>query len=321
MRYAARMNRTLLLLPLLVASPAFADMAEKTAPAALKVHEWGVWQLKHGQRQSLADLARENPPFVLAGQGAVRPSFPRVEAPPVVAKKPVMFFYAPQPVHVDVRVDFPGGRPAFFFPRAEETASGLHWSVEVGQKGALQTPPKGHWWQHLRGVGASAVTAGGQAEQFLFYDGETAFAPRVGFTVTGAEVALRRQEPGVAKKSPMPAKALPAPVPEEVLVTDGVHTALAARFGAEAKLAWPPPPDAPGRSAKDELTRMLRGAGLSEAETKALLDTWKPALLDKGGRRAIWLLPRADYDDMLPLTLTPEPTELVRVGLVIEDLD
>jgi hypothetical protein len=36
---------------------------------------------------------------------------------------------------------------------------------------------------------------------------------------------------------------------------------------------------------------------------------------------AFWLLSRAEYDTLLPIDIAPRPREIVRVGLVIEDLE
>ena len=49
------------------------------------------------------------------------------------------------------------------------------------------------------------------------------------------------------------------------------------------------------------------------------MNTWAPEL-NENERHLIYLLERAEYDRMLPITITPEPTELVRVGMVISDL-
>ena len=59
---------------------------------------------------------------------------------------------------------------------------------------------------------------------------------------------------------------------------------------------------------------------LAEAEARSLLETWRDDLFLSPGTRAISLVPRDLYDNMLPLRIDPEPAEIVRVGLVIEEL-
>ena len=70
----------------------------------------------------------------------------------------------------------------------------------------------------------------------------------------------------------------------------------------------------------------LRGMGFRETETRALLDVWRDELLSPRPH-AIYFVPRAAYDRMLPMRLdarTPSgvaaEVDLVRVGLVIERL-
>ena len=38
------------------------------------------------------------------------------------------------------------------------------------------------------------------------------------------------------------------------------------------------------------------------------------------GPRLVHVLPRAEYDRLLPIRFTPQPEELVRVGLVVQEV-
>src|SRR6516225_4150182 len=81
------------------------------------VHEWGVWRVHEDVDLANADMCatwEELPPFVY-GQTKGR-EFPRHWEEPTVVKKPVIFFHAPKPVEVDLRVDFPTGTPAVWYP-------------------------------------------------------------------------------------------------------------------------------------------------------------------------------------------------------------
>ncbi len=57
----------------------------------------------------------------------------------------------------------------------------------------------------------------------------------------------------------------------------------------------------------------LRHGGLSAAEIRAFITTWRPALIEGDLFRVIGVVPRADYDQMLPIVINPAPGELVRV--------
>jgi len=63
---------------------------------------------------------------------------------------------------------------------------------------------------------------------------------------------------------------------------------------------------------------MIAGLNLQEAE--GLLKCWTPAFFEEPGQRIVFLLHRSEYDLMCPLTIRPEPTEKVRVGLVLTEL-
>jgi hypothetical protein len=78
------------------------------------------------------------------------------------------------------------------------------------------------------------------------------------------------------------------------------------------------------------LAAMLTDAGLREAEAQALLYGWRHVFLDLQpddnmvsvplgeSVAAVYLLPRAYFDDVLPIRIEPAPRRLVRVGLGLE---
>lgn len=53
--------------------------------------------------------------------------------------------------------------------------------------------------------------------------------------------------------------------------------------------------------------------GLYAKEAAAMVNTWKDAWFEESGVRVLYMLPTAWTDKTLPLTLSPKPTELVRV--------
>lgn len=61
----------------------------------------------------------------------------------------------------------------------------------------------------------------------------------------------------------------------------------------------------------------LRSRGLTAPEARSLVETWRDELFSPTPH-ALYFVPRDAYDRMLPLSIDPMPTELVRVGLVIE---
>jgi hypothetical protein len=57
----------------------------------------------------------------------------------------------------------------------------------------------------------------------------------------------------------------------------------------------------------------LVAEGLYRAEAEAMVKTWRDAWFEDQGVRILYLLPRRWTDATLPITLTPQPRELVRV--------
>src|SRR3979409_718766 len=78
------------------------------------VHEWGVWRVHDDIELANADMRAEwdELPAFVYGQTTTR-AFPRHwDAPITTVTKPVIYFHAPQPLEVNVRVEFPTGVPA-----------------------------------------------------------------------------------------------------------------------------------------------------------------------------------------------------------------
>lgn len=73
----------------------------------------------------------------------------------------------------------------------------------------------------------------------------------------------------------------------------------------------------PAASAVKELRQQVAGAleseGLYRAEAEAMVNTWRDAWFEDQGVRVLYVLPRAWTDSILPITLKPQPRELVRV--------
>ncbi len=271
----------------------------------LIAHEWGVWVLEGGRQVALAELAAEVPPFVHRAP-AVGPAPPLHHRPPAVSRKPVLFLYATGQMQVRVQVGFTGGTPRLHYPAAQAvagpTGGGLHWDLRVSPNLERSPAPvvAGHFWHDLRAAGASYVTAvDGTTERFLFYDGPVAFEPSF----------LVQHRPGGAQVSPTSTERVVYLIEGdrfvEAEVDPNTHASRALLQGDMEALRT--------RLAAEAMAR-----GLTSGETTALLDTWRDELFAPGRRRAVYFVPREAYDRMLPLAITPAPSALVRVGLVID---
>ena len=61
------------------------------------------------------------------------------------------------------------------------------------------------------------------------------------------------------------------------------------------------------------LAAALVGEGLFPAEARAMVKTWSNSWFAEEGVRVLYILPRDWADEVLPLTLNPQPRDLVRV--------
>jgi hypothetical protein len=61
------------------------------------------------------------------------------------------------------------------------------------------------------------------------------------------------------------------------------------------------------------LVKELTNAGLYEKEATAMVKTWDAAWFGEEGTRLLYLVPRAKTDEVLPISIDPKPTQLVRV--------
>jgi len=80
-----------------------------------------------------------------------------------------------------------------------------------------------------------------------------------------------------------------------------------------AQVASIPVADRSSSELAELMVRNLTSAGLYEREARAMVKTWDAAWFGEDGTRVLYLLPRARTDELLPLTVDPKPTEVVRV--------
>jgi hypothetical protein len=283
--------------------------AQASHPATVVIaHEWGVWKLDHGRVEHLEELANECPAFVRRVPSLTPP--PPTDFRPVVARKPVLFLYSDRATPIQVEVGFQGGQAWLHYPGAEHLPAGafvaggegLRFSGQLVPRGTAPLEPvaPGHFWNDLRDVGAALFLASdGTAERFLFYDGPVDFQPGflLGRSGTGAAVTAASSEETVWIVDRYRFTENRIDPGRGTTVAEGDMAVFRARLD-------------------DELQRR----GLTSGEARSLLETWRDDLFSAAHMRAVYFVPRDDYDRMLPIRITPAPRELVRVGLVIERL-
>jgi hypothetical protein len=248
---------------------------------------------------------------------------------PVAA--PVIYFHAPQPQAVNVRVDFPKGKPAVWWPANTNIArkpdqslrdNYLEWQLQVKSPAAgplSEKPlPKGHWMEALRAVKADHVLARDVSqsdltpakEKFVYYDGLIPAPVGLTISVAGDKVTLRNQ----AKYAVFDVTVVDRRTPGKVRVARLAQLDAGAEkqgldFRAADPTRWP-------AAGLEELVGQLKAAGLHDDEARALANVWKKEFFETEGLGLFYRLPQSEYDRMLPLTVTPKPEKVTRVLLV-----
>jgi hypothetical protein len=188
---------------------------------------------------------------------------------------------------------------ALRFPR--EKAESIYYFAREAESVPIQTSfdaPKNSGEEFIRGGGIS------QYEKFLFYRGVGDFSPPVSIRALGAgKVRVMNSSGGTATCLVL------------LTVSDGkigfrVVDDLPSGAETIAEL-----PQAAGR-VDDLIADVKRGliaAGLYEREAAAMIETWKDAWFREGGTRLLYTVPRVRTDELLPLSINPQPKQVVRV--------
>jgi hypothetical protein len=308
----------------------------------LVAHEWGVFRVHNDVDLANADMRdvwQALPKFVY-GQMSGR-DLPKHWQNLEIVDRPVIFFHTPEQVDVDLRVDFPGGMPAVWWP-GTESPSVLYGKLSPAPKDgepyrflewrfSVREPPKGfrkdltlapvddkHWIKTLRDVKAEDVFArvgernfGCERERFVYYDG---LLPRGKWL----EIVVAKENVSVASRA---GHALFDLTIVDRRKADRIRIARVAKMEPGAKVAEvefkeADAKDWPVASAKT-LTGQLTDAGLFEDEAKSLAELWKKDLFLAPGVTVSYRLPQQEYDRLLPLNMKPKPEKIARVGLVM----
>jgi hypothetical protein len=301
----------------------------ETPQKDLVVHEWGVISAYNDVELANADMRAvwAGLPTFVYGNVDDR----RLPTRMVIITAPVIYFHTPKELSVQVKVEFPGGRPAVWWPansnngshfgrlmdKIPEVTSDKHleWKLTVRTgRGEMPALPKGHWMEACRDVSASAVAteglgSGWQRELFVYYDGLIPRPKEAELTVATDRVTLKNR----ARYALLDVTAVDRRTPGTVRVArlaalDAGKTETL-EFKEVAVERWP-------ASAVAELLAQLTRAGLHEDEAKALAAVWKKDFFETEGLNLFYRLPQAEYDRMLPLSVKPRPEKIARVLLV-----
>lgn len=278
----------------------------------LIVHEWGTFTTvssADGTVQSWNPLIgpSELPGFVY-GDSRVRKEYcPKCQLTLARMETPVLYFYADREMSVSVKVDFPEGKITEWYPQACSITQGINWEgFRVVPGGEVDFPidqRRSHYYPARETDAAPIRVSNGtksEHEKFLFYRGIGNFRLPLQVKLTSNQVMVRnfgRDE-----------------IAEVILFEnrDGqMGWSLHGALKDEAALSRPvlgQPIDQLYR----EFERILVQQGLYEKEARAMVKTWKDSWFEEG-LRVYYIVPRKATDAILPITITPTPTELTRI--------
>jgi hypothetical protein len=293
--------------------------ATTRAAQPLIVHEWGTFTSLAGRDGRAVDwlpLDRQSdlPCFVHRLRFNVKSQLPAK----IRMETPVLYFYAPNETTVNVNVRFHQGAVTEWFPSAAVTpasvdgsalrrpgfSSGITWSdVKIAPNAATDFPTErdaSHYYAARR-TDASPLQSSRQREKFLFYRGIGGFEPPITATLAAGGRVMVENRDG-------------EPVGDAIVFENaGGMIAWQLLRGSGRQLVFDPlagdgeipPPHA-------ELEQILIAHGLYAKEARAMIETWRDSWFDEG-KRLFYIVSRKTIDSILPLEITPAPSEIVRV--------
>ena len=291
---------------------------ETRDPAPLAVHEWGTFTSIAGP-DGTAMLwyplsgPQDLPCFVERIRLGIKPDL----AGTIRMETPVLYFYAPQDTTVNVTVKFRQGFVTEWFPRATVTpavveptglrdpnlVSSITWKnvrVAPGASADYPTEQSPSHYYAARETDASPLQSGTQQEKFLFYRGVGRFPPPLTARIAGGKVRVASPEG--------------EPIGDLILFENrGRSIGYRLTHAANAEIDLDPTvPAASVQSLRRELERMLVARGLYPKEASAMVETWRDSWFETG-MRLFYIPSKKAIDSILPLQVSPVPTEVARV--------
>jgi hypothetical protein len=220
---------------------------------------------------------------------------------------PVLYFYSDRDTDVSVRVDFLKGTITEWYPSARTVGSSIDWGrvavMPHTTTNLLAEAGPNHYYA-ARATDSALVrvcSTNGRAtefEKFLFYRGVGGFDLPISVMLDSNQLQFAGLG-GIA----------------QVIVFENRGGNIGYRIvDVNSDTATVDRPSLDGALAPllDTLRQTLVAHGLYEKEARAMLETWRDSWFEEG-LRVFYLLPRPVTDSVLPITISPQPTQLVRV--------
>ncbi|HEV3383405.1 MAG TPA: hypothetical protein VG097_01250, partial [Gemmata sp.] len=317
-----------------------AAAAPSASPKGLIVHEWGTFTSFSGSNGVPVNFLPNNsdlPGFVYhhAGDPFSKSDFLQ-RFGTVSMETPVIYFYADKEIQASIGVEFPKGWITEWYPHAATAPDGnpqnpkkrlsmdagetIRWNIRLspGEQVRLPREQGENPYYHARETDAvplqttfelpenqsSEPFRGGgvtQRETFLFYRGVGTFSPPVTVqAMGGGKVRVANAAGGRATGMVL------------LVVRNGQISfkALDSLEAGTETVATLPETHNSSTELGSVIEKGLIAAGLYEREAQAMVKTWDHAWFREEGARILYVLPRTRTDDLLPLTVSPQPSEI-----------
>jgi len=265
---------------------------------------------------------------------------------------PVIYFYmneaekaAVLPKKVLVNVKFPQGlitdtfpAPVQSLPRPGANISPINGSANFDinilpqTSGGIPAVESGNIYGHARLTDSQIVESAGESEKFIFYRGLGQFQPKFQITSNTGDIKIGGTSTAV------PSEAFLISVNDlgisagykvgSSLGKEGLHVSNEeiSRLKLGADVNVPANRKISNQlQLRNSLIRSLTNAGLKTDEAVAMVNTWEHGYLKTPGLRLLYVLPRAEADEILPLAMIPQAEKLERVFVgrieVLTDLE
>jgi hypothetical protein len=284
------------------------------SPSGLVVHEWGTFTSIAGEDgRAIQWFPQAGPTDLPCFVERIRWNFKNSLSGTVRMETPVLYFYAPREMTVNVDVQFRQGVMTEWFPRpvddrgrtaAAALKGGIAWKgirLRPAAREAFPTESQSNHYYVARQTDASPLQSGAEHEKFLFYRGVGRLPPPIAATVaSNGDIAVRHTRGDDLG---------------DVMLFQNRDGAVAYQrrhvTGSETTFNLLVPVDESG-SPQADLERMLVSHGLFAKEAKAMVDSWRDSWFESG-TRLFYIVSNKTVDAMLPLHIDPQPAAVARV--------
>ena len=286
----------------------------------LIAHEWGTFTSVAGEDGSPVEWAPlygapDLPCFVahIGNANFTKWAFSGL----VRMETPVLYFYSRRPQTFSVHVDFPQGLITEWYPQASKVTpasagndiagyrnGSIEWngvSVLPGANLDFPSTQGASRYYAARETDSAPLRIGSQQEKLIFYRGVGSF-----------QVPLRPKYTGDGRLEI--GNAGPEPIPLAIVFEnhDGRIGYRAVRDIKDAVTVDSPALTGDLEQLRKDLTAALVESGLYQKEASAMVKTWRDSWFEEG-TRVFYIVPRAEVDSILPLTVKPGPAQTARV--------